>query len=500
MQLLSNSAMLELAQQMLKVKEFKHSHFSDLTRQPNCAGCVIQLLAFNFPYFNSECLDQLYLDNTIGFFSSQLNDAQFGDLDNDEYWNLLHREIQDPTFVAVPKARQSNKRLKNPPPEDSSYVWPTGRSTDSSDFSSEMVDLESSITEKVLGLISSGSVSGEDPISIGGEVTFEEKLPFQYVLYPQFGGSVPAFSKSGNSEWVVCSCHKSAIDGIISLSSRVPAFKRGLSSDDALRREIAVLSELTDLELARYEIQYEEGVCHFCTRTLPKLATFARRHVLLEPPEVIETPPLWGMYFRLQCLKNGLRPSLFEGEENCWDLASPDIVQLFEEIKEAGKAYHQFKLGIEFPVAEEYRDLWKKLNYEVSNSWTRLYHYLENFVRGNFGIRPIGATGQQEDLLYKLVTELLPDHLIQRNYRPGWLEYLELDIWIPTLNLGIEYQGQQHYVAIEAWGGEEKLLGQQERDRRKVNLCAQNSVDLVEFRFDEKLTRSLIRERLSNWI
>ncbi|MBK8172840.1 MAG: hypothetical protein IPK60_21230 [Sandaracinaceae bacterium] len=68
------------------------------------------------------------------------------------------------------------------------------------------------------------------------------------------------------------------------------------------------------------------------------------------------------------------------------------------------------------------------------------------------------------------------------------LEGLELDVWVPELRLGIEYQGEQHYEAIKHWGGGEGLAKRQSNDR-KAGLCKQLGYTLIEFRFDEGVDR-----------
>ncbi len=57
------------------------------------------------------------------------------------------------------------------------------------------------------------------------------------------------------------------------------------------------------------------------------------------------------------------------------------------------------------------------------------------------------------------------------------------------MNLAIEYQGMQHYQSVEFFGGEEGLRNTKDRDKRKVELCQRNRVELVYFRYEKKLAR-----------
>jgi hypothetical protein len=119
---------------------------------------------------------------------------------------------------------------------------------------------------------------------------------------------------------------------------------------------------------------------------------------------------------------------------------------------------------------------------------------IENLVREEFGLRKVGERWVSETILYQIVTRLFPEEEIYRHYRPDWLEGLELDIYIPGLRLAFEYQGQQHYHPIEAWGGQEALNRLQERDAHKAKLCKQVGVKLVTVDYTEPLTESHIRQ------
>ena len=46
----------------------------------------------------------------------------------------------------------------------------------------------------------------------------------------------------------------------------------------------------------------------------------------------------------------------------------------------------------------------------------------------------------------------------------------ELDIFVPKVNLAIEYQGEQHYYDIYSWADQRSHA---ERDREKQQLCLQ---------------------------
>lgn len=51
-----------------------------------------------------------------------------------------------------------------------------------------------------------------------------------------------------------------------------------------------------------------------------------------------------------------------------------------------------------------------------------------------------------------------------------------LDFYLPEYNIAIEYQGSQHFVPIENFGGQEHLNQQNERDKIKYQLCKNNNI------------------------
>ena len=96
--------------------------------------------------------------------------------------------------------------------------------------------------------------------------------------------------------------------------------------------------------------------------------------------------------------------------------------------------------------------------------------------------------------LFHAVRQTYPDTLYQ--YRPDWLGRQSLDIYIPSIKTAIEYQGIQHYLPVDFFGGEEALLQRQELDQQKKQLCEENHVRLVEWSYDTPPTISNIKALL----
>ena len=121
-------------------------------------------------------------------------------------------------------------------------------------------------------------------------------------------------------------------------------------------------------------------------------------------------------------------------------------------------------------------------------------------MREAFGYPKIGETFVSEMMLFKVVSAMGSPLNVVHHYKGKELQGLEIDIWIPELRLGIEYQGEQHYQAFEHWGGEKGLRKRQENDRKKKLLCKQTGYTLVEFHYSEELSEEAIRKKLGKYL
>lgn len=81
----------------------------------------------------------------------------------------------------------------------------------------------------------------------------------------------------------------------------------------------------------------------------------------------------------------------------------------------------------------------------------------------------------------KAVSDVL-DSLSIEYSREHTFEYLgrkRYDFFIPSLNIAIEYDGEQHFKAVDHWGGEEALKRTQESDALKNDFCDFMGIDLL---------------------
>ena len=143
---------------------------------------------------------------------------------------------------------------------------------------------------------------------------------------------------------------------------------------------------------------------------------------------------------------------------------------------------------------------WLEDNFDVYNPYTSDGYNSSRLKEINVGIKTIyNDLAQQlyaegvlkikwisEYSLFRISLRHYNDSLYQ--YHPKWLGKQSVDIFIPCLNIGIEYQGQQHYKAIDYFGGEEGLNQRKELDGRKRKLCMDNGVTLVEWKYTKAVS------------
>lgn len=66
-----------------------------------------------------------------------------------------------------------------------------------------------------------------------------------------------------------------------------------------------------------------------------------------------------------------------------------------------------------------------------------------------------------------------------------------IDFYIPSLNIAIEYNGQQHYKPVERFGGKLKFEKQQKRDEFVRNYCKENNIKLIEIDYTNNTINSI---------
>lgn len=121
-----------------------------------------------------------------------------------------------------------------------------------------------------------------------------------------------------------------------------------------------------------------------------------------------------------------------------------------------------------------------------------------NLTREELGFKKIGERFVTETELYRIIKSIFPNNKVIHHYKTKWLKKQEIDIYIPHLNLAIEYDGIQHFKPIKAWGGEEGLKKNIERDKIKEKKCKENNVILIRFNYKENdlLSENYVKYKL----
>lgn len=107
---------------------------------------------------------------------------------------------------------------------------------------------------------------------------------------------------------------------------------------------------------------------------------------------------------------------------------------------------------------------------------------------------------QSERDLVRIVRSLFGDLTVKVQASPKWLSPQRLDIFVPLHKLAIEYQGAQHFVPVELFGGEEGLHANKRRDARKARLCKKHGITLICIRHDDDITHDAIKQRLRRFL
>lgn len=97
--------------------------------------------------------------------------------------------------------------------------------------------------------------------------------------------------------------------------------------------------------------------------------------------------------------------------------------------------------------------------------------------------------------LFQMLKKVYPDAIYQ--YHTDWLGLQSLDIYIPSINTGFEYQGRQHYEVVEHFGGMEGFERRKRLDQKKRDLCQENGVKLIEWRYDEPISKVVLKDKLA---
>jgi very-short-patch-repair endonuclease len=124
-------------------------------------------------------------------------------------------------------------------------------------------------------------------------------------------------------------------------------------------------------------------------------------------------------------------------------------------------------------------DLNKKIN-RLGLSWAKERH--KKMSRG-------------QSALTLIMKKLLPGEKIVNEYHVG--EKLMLDVYCPSYKLAAEYHGRQHFFYTQRFFESKYDFEQaQKRDERKIELCKEQGIVLIVFRYNDMLTEQSVYDRM----
>jgi hypothetical protein len=100
-----------------------------------------------------------------------------------------------------------------------------------------------------------------------------------------------------------------------------------------------------------------------------------------------------------------------------------------------------------------------------------------------------------QTVLTSVLKKLIPGETIINEFHIG--ERLKLDVYCPSYKIAAEYHGIQHFKYTERFHEfKEDFLNGQKRDQRKLELCNEQGIVLVVFRYNDKLTEEVVYDRI----
>lgn len=346
-------------------------------------------------------------------------------------------------------------------------------------------------------------------VALHGEIVRED-LPLPFVHYPRHYGTFLAFSESEHERIYVCKCAEQPLQSLVQLLR----LENPGSNSNPLRMAPLPTPYVPD-GISKASIKYSDDplsgvsfrpdICHRCRVTPPSLRWCIEMYGG-------EFKQHFGWYIQQSYLRLGIAPG---GRTFLPHICPLDYQHKISEANAARseylKEYKRIVSLVQGPPRPDIADneivYWSNVRMEEAQPMIQLrrnsdrlhqdlHNSIESITREEFGFRRVGEGWVSETLLYNIVSRLVYPEPAIRHFRPEWLDGLELDIYLPGRKVGIEYQGQQHFHPVEAWGGSAGLAGVKMRDKRKVKLCKQNGVHLILFDYTESLTEDYVRKLL----
>ncbi|RXK48253.1 hypothetical protein [Aquirufa rosea] len=243
--------------------------------------------------------------------------------------------------------------------------------------------------------------------------------------------------------------------------------------DKLFNREIKGFQEIVKITNTSDKIFSQTDICNLITQKIKNIQDLTD-------------------FFKIAILEDFLNSnSLFESRSLKTDIYKLDLDFYYE----SSISSYQTKFK-DYNFEKNYRINLKKFKVNYLQNFRENLRNFENQIRIEKGYNLIG-TFTNETILFQKLKNYFSEYQVVSQGSPKWLGLQKLDIYFPEYNIGIEYHGEQHFIPVEYFGGEEGLKKNIERDERKLRLCIENDCKLfvVDKNYNfEDLCKNIIQE------
>lgn len=139
------------------------------------------------------------------------------------------------------------------------------------------------------------------------------------------------------------------------------------------------------------------------------------------------------------------------------------------------------EIGSKF-LSSNFDKMTDEYKFECSKCGNIFSRTFQNLLRYSSLCRECTSKSKGEDKIREILELKNIDYIEEKSFKycvgsKGWK--LRYDFFIPKMNTLIEYNGKQHYKAIDFFGGEDTLNIQKENDKIKKEFAKINNINLV---------------------
>ena len=255
-----------------------------------------------------------------------------------------------------------------------------------------------------------------------------------------------------------------------------------------------------DVEQLFNQIHFEDRICRICKVEDNKHSKIsfeeftdlklAYKHQIINELNIYYSFIIFGGERRMCYKVNEYRQKKVFDE---YEVEVKDVELYLEDIKKV------VPLALEY--YEENMDLNSRyfINNKTFHEERKYFEDIDIVLKEKLGYgRSVGRWKREEEL-FSLIKKIYKQSNVIYQYRPKFLMnsitngQQSLDIFIEDLNVGVEYQGKQHYEPVEIFGGEKGFRDTVERDKKKYRLCRENGINIAYVKYNEKFTVNNIK-------